>query len=313
MTYAAIAREKAAIVERTGLLGEGGARAGQGVVSRFFIAGFGTDEQRAAWLPHLASVAISEPKVGAHPKLLTARAEEDADGYTVFGEKAWVTNGPLAEVFIVLAVTSVENDRKRYSAFLVPRDTPGLSIDEAPQYRALAPSRHCGLKLDGCRVPRSALLGLPGTAYETMALPFRDVEDAVDTFGLLGAFRFLLSRFASCAEGDAATLSLGRLAALTAVFAVTAEAVVAALDAGELERQAAALVGLRVLAADVLGHVRDHRDAFGPADDAAIDRVFSDLETSASVARGPRQARQARLGSDLVRRYSASPSQTSPC
>ena len=155
-------------------------------MARFFIDGFGTAEQRAAWLSHLASVAISEPRVGAHPKLLTTRAEEDADGYSIFGEKAWVTNGPIAAVFIVLAVTSIEDGRKRYSAFLVPRDTPGLSIDEAPQYRALAPSRHCGLKLDGCRVPRSALLGSPGTAYETMALPFRDVEDAVGTFGLLG-------------------------------------------------------------------------------------------------------------------------------
>jgi len=210
-----------------------------------------------------------------------------------------VTNGPLAEVFIVFAVSSVEDGRKRYSAFLVPRDTPGLSIDEAPQYRALAPSRHCGLKLDGCRVPHSALLGAPATAYETMALPFRDVEDAVGTFGLLGIFRFLLSRFAALGDNDAATASLGGLAALTAVFAVTAEAVVMALDAGELVRQVAPLVGLRVLAAELLQRTRKHHETFGPAD-ATIDRAFSDIETSLSVARGPRQARQMRLGRELV-------------
>jgi acyl-CoA dehydrogenase len=299
MLYAAIAREEAAIVERTALLGEGGAWAGRRVVARFFVEGFGSAEQRAAWLARLASVAISEPRVGAHPKLLTTRAVEDADGYSISGEKAWVTNGPLAEVFIVFAVTSVEDGRKRYSAFLVPRDTPGLSIDEAPQYRALAPSRHCGLKLDGCRVLRSALLGTPATAYETMALPFRDVEDAVGTFGLLGIFRFLLSRFAALGDNDAATVSLGGLAALTAVFAVAAEAVVMALDAGELMRQAAALVGLRVLAAELLQRARKHHETFGPAD-AAIDRAFSDVETSLSVARGPRQARQTRLGKELV-------------
>jgi acyl-CoA dehydrogenase len=301
MSYAAIAREKAALVERTGLLGEGGVLAGRQVVARFFIEGFGSAAQRAAWLSHIASVAISEPRAGAHPKLLTTRAEEDADGYSIFGEKAWVTNGPLAAVFIVLAITSVEDGRKRYSALLVPRDTPGLSIDEAPQYRALAPSRHCGLKLDGCRVPRSALLGPAGTAYETMALPFRDVEDAVGTSGLLGAFRFLLSQFARhCGTGDEAALSLGRLAALTAVFGETAEVVVAALDAGELARRAAALVGLRVLATDILQRARAHRDAFGPAADAAIERVFGDLDVSLSVARGPRIARQARLGTELI-------------
>ena len=301
MSYPAIAREKAALVERTGLLGEGGVLAGRQVVARFFIEGFGTAEQRAAWLPHIASVAISEPRVGAHPKRLTTRAEEDADGYAIFGEKAWVTNGPLAAVFIVLAITSVEDGRKRYSAFLVPRDTPGLSIDEAPQYRALAPSRHCGLKLDDCRVPRSALLGSPGNAYETMALPFRDVEDAVGTFGLLGVFRYLLSRFAQLSgASDEAALSLGGLAALTAVFGETAEVVAAALDAGELARRAAALVGLRVLATDILQQARAHRDAFGPAADDAIERVFDDLDVSLSVARGPRMARQARLGTELI-------------
>jgi acyl-CoA dehydrogenase len=298
MSYTEIAREKAAVVERTGLLGEG--CAGRQMVARFFIEGFGTPEQRAAWSSRLASVAISEPRIGAHPKLLTTRAEEDADGFSIFGEKAWVTNGPIAEVFVVLAVTSVEEERKRYSAFLVPRDTPGLSIDEAPEYRALAPSRHCGLKLDGCRVPRSAVLGSRGAAYETMALPFRDVEDAVGTFGLLGALRFMLARVAKLAEGDAATLSLGRMVALVAVYADAAEAVVAALDSGDLARQAAALVGLRVLAAELLLRVRDHREAFGPTDDSAIERACADLETSLSVARGPRQARQARLGQELI-------------
>jgi acyl-CoA dehydrogenase len=299
MSYVAIAREKTTLVERTGLLGEG--RAGQQMVARFFIEGFGTAEQRAAWLAHLASVAISEPRVGAHPKLLSTRAEELADGYAIFGEKAWVTNGPLAAVFIVLAVTAIEDGRKRYSAFLVPRDTPGLSIDEAPEYRALAPSRHCGLKLGGCHVPRSAVLGTLGTAYESMALPFRDVEDAVGTFGLLGAFRFLLSQLAqSGGTSDEVALSLGRLVSLTAVFAETAEAVVAALDAGELSRRAAALVGLRVLATDIVQRARAHRDAFGPAANGTIERAFNDLDVSLSVARGPRQARQARLGSELI-------------
>jgi acyl-CoA dehydrogenase len=306
-SYAAIAQGEAALVERTGLLGQGGAWAGRQMVARFFIAGFGDETQRAVWLPRLASgecvssVAISEPRVGAHPKLLTTRAEVDGDGYRITGEKAWVTNGPLAAVFIVFAVMAIEDGRKRYGAFLVPRGTPGLSINELPEYRALAPSRHCGLTLDGCRVPHSALLGPAGSAYEVMALPFRDVEDAVGTFGLLGAFRFLLSCFArESAGGDDAALSLGALAALTAVFAETADAVVAALDAGELARRAAALVGLRVLAAEMLQRARTHRDAFGPASDAAIERVFGDVEASLSVARGPRQTRQARLGTQLI-------------
>ena len=293
MSYAAIAREKAALVERTGLLGEG--LFGSQVVSRFFIDGFGTAEQRDAWQSRVVSVAISEPRVGAHPKLLTTHAEPDDDGFRITGEKAWVTNGPLADVFIVLAITSIDENRKRYSMFLVPRDTPGLSLDEAEQYRALAPSRHCGVKLDGCYVPSSALLGSLGTAYEAMALPFRDVEDAVGTFGLLGAFRFVLSRLT--AGDNAGAISLGGLVGLSSVFAEAASAVVAALDASKLASQAPTSIGLRVLAGEMLQRARAHREALGPAEDPALDRVFADLDTALSVARGPRQVRQARLGS----------------
>ena len=162
---------------------------------------------------------------------------------------------------------------------------------------------HCGLKLDRCQVAHSALLGEAGTAYETMALPFRDVEDAVGTFGLLGAFRFMLKRLANGASDAAATLSLGRLAALVAVFAEGATAVVTALDTGDLPRVTDALVGLRVLAADMAQRARAHRNAYGPPDDAMIDRVFDDLDTSLSVARGPRKTRQMRLGAKLIADY----------
>jgi hypothetical protein len=134
-----------------------------------------------------------------------------------------------------------------------------------------------------------------------MALPFRDVEDAVGTFGLLGAFRFLLAQFGERGDvGDDAMLSLGGMAALTGVFAAAAEAVVAALDAERLADTAAALVGLRVLAVEMLQRARAHRKAFGPASGNAVERALGDIETSLSVARGPRLVRQARLGAQLT-------------
>jgi hypothetical protein len=108
-------------------------------------------------------------------------------------------------------------------------------------------------------------------------------------------------------------LSLGGLAALTAVFAETADAVVAALDAGELARRSAALVGLRVLATEMLQRSRAHRDAFGPASDAAIERAFGDVGASLSVARGPRLARQSRLGASIVVSGEGRPSGSSLC
>lgn len=291
--YGAIARTKEALVAQTGLLGIGGIWGGRQLVDRFFIGGFGSDLQRAAWRGHALSVAISEPKVGAHPKHLATRATAGGGGFRITGEKAWVSNAPLAEAIIVLAITSVDGARKRFSAFIVPRDTPGATLTDMPAFHALRPSRHCGLTLHGVWVPDSAMLGDAGRAYERMARPFRDVEDAVGMFGLVGAFRFLLRRTGAASE--AAASSAGGLAGLAAVLNDAADAVVTALDAGRITEKAATLVGLRLLAAEWVKRARSHLTEFGPRDDPAIDQVLADLDATLSVARGPWIARQRNL------------------
>ena len=126
LTYTAIAATKAALVERTGLLGIASAWGGRQLVYRHFIQTFGTEEQRAEYKTKAVSVAISEPKVGAHPKLLTTKATIDNDTVKITGEKAWVSNGPSADAILVFAITAEEAGRKRYSAFLVPRTAPGV-------------------------------------------------------------------------------------------------------------------------------------------------------------------------------------------
>lgn len=280
--YAAISRAEADLIVRTGHVDLGCAFLGRQVVNRFFIAGFGSPTQCAAWLGRTAAVAISEPGVGAHPKHLTTTAEPIGAGWRLNGEKAWASNGPFAAVFVVLAVMAVENGRKRYGAFLVPRDAPGLTLHPSE-------TRHCGLSLRGCVVPRDALLGLPDTAYEKMALSFRDVEDAVGLSGLGGALRFIIGRLGGEAH------ALGGLIALNTVLEAGATRVAEALDAGELATHAAEAIGLRLLAAEIVERVRRHRDEFGPSDDAPIERALAELALGATVARGPRAARQARL------------------
>ena len=193
-SYTTIARTKAALVERTGLPGVAGVWGGRQMVARWFIAGFGDADTTRRMAGRAASVAISEPRVGAHPKHLTTRAEPDGDGFRITGEKAWVSNGPSAE-----CSSCWRSPRNRTAASTTAHcwcraKRQASTLKDMPAFHALRPSRHCGLVLDGVCVPRSALLGPEGAAYETMALPFRDIEDAVGTFTLLGAFRFLRAR-----------------------------------------------------------------------------------------------------------------------
>ena len=291
LDYATIARLKAVIVERTGLLGVASVWGGRQLVGRHFL-GFGSDVQRSLWLGSALAVAISEPKVGAHPKLLTTRAEKTAAGYRLSGTKAWVTNGPSADAIIVFAITDEQQGRKRYSAFIVPRDTQGVSMSAMPGFHALRPSRHCLLTLDNSVVPDSAMLGEPGLAYERMALPFRDIEDAVGSFGTLGALRHAIALCARAANADPA--ALGAIVALNAVFSAGAEAVIATLDAGQFRTGDATLVGLRILAQQIVERLK-------ALSWPATTGILSDLDAILAIAPGPRMARQAQLGQAILK------------
>jgi len=304
-SYSAIAAAEQAIAARTGLLGLASAFAARQVTARFFIAGFADAAQRAAWLPRIAAgevcvaIAISEPGAGAHPKHLQTAAEPNGSGTIIIrGRKAWVTNGPVADLFLVLSVIAVEEGRKRYGLFLVPKETTGLVTKAMPALDTLAPATHCELELDGCEVPATARLGNMPDAYPAMALPFRDVEDTVGTANVAGLLSWLLEKTAAQIErSDDNALRLGRLAGLVSLVQAASRLAVAALD-GDGPEVPARVIGVRLLARDIVG---DIRDLLGPhaTGDEAILRALAAFDLLASVAREPRKIRQARLGNSL--------------
>jgi len=167
-------------------------------VSRFMVQGFGTEEQKYKLLPELAkgettvSFAASEPGVGAHPKHLNTSGKRDNAEFILSGEKTYISNGPVADYYIIIAVTSREGDRKSFTAFLTARNTQGLSLTPL-DVGWLKSSPHCGLRLEGCRVPKSAMLGNPGAAYTDIVLPFRPLEDALTTGLIAGGLERLLA------------------------------------------------------------------------------------------------------------------------
>ena len=154
-------------------------------IAIYLISGFGNEKQRKKFLPLMAkgkliaSFAVSEPKHGARPKLLTSTATPDGKGYKLHGEKTYLTNGPVAGLFIVVAITGEEKQQKKFSAFLVATSEEGVNISPQMKLDFLKPSPHGGIVLHDCHVPGSSLLGEKDTAYTNIVIPFSDVENIV--------------------------------------------------------------------------------------------------------------------------------------
>ncbi len=305
-----IAAAERVLVEEGGSMGLAGIWAHHQVVPRWFLVGHGTAAQQARWLPRFVSgeltagVAISEPKVGAHPKLLSATATRDGESWVLEGEKSYVTNGDRAGLYMVLAITAMEGERKRYSFFMVPRGTPGLEVREAETPASMWPVGHVALRLSGCRVPADALIGPQGGAYEAIALPFRDAEDATGTSSqagnLPGIVRLLAAELPDPAPEEAVA-ELGALAGLAALVAPAATALARAVDARAWDgpEAQALLIGLRQHAAHFHARATAFRDAHAATRSPRLDARLHSIQTSLSVARGPRAIRMARLGAQV--------------
>lgn len=129
---------------------------------------YGSPEQQQAWLPKLASgtaigcFCLTEPQAGSEAHNLRTRAELRDGQWVLNGAKQFVSNGKRAQLAIVFAVTDPELGKKGLSAFLVPTDTPGFSVDRSEHKMGIRASDTCAVTLNDCRVPAANLLGERG-------------------------------------------------------------------------------------------------------------------------------------------------------
>jgi acyl-CoA dehydrogenase len=156
------------------------------------ISLFGTDEQRAACLPavargqNIAAFALSEQEAGSDVAALATAARAEGDGYVLDGEKTWISNAGLADFYCVFARTGEAPGAKGLSCFVVDADAPGLAVVE--RIETASPHPLGTLRLDGCRVPRTALLGAPGDGFK-VAMATLDVFRATVGAAALGMAR----------------------------------------------------------------------------------------------------------------------------
>jgi len=132
----------------------------------------GTPEQKADWLPKIASgevissFALTEPDVGSDSGAVKTRAIRDGDVYRITGTKRFITNADKAHVFTLMARTGDEPGGRGVSAFLVPRDLPGLTIGQPEKKMGQRGAKVADVILDNVEVPANLRLGGEGEGFK---------------------------------------------------------------------------------------------------------------------------------------------------
>jgi acyl-CoA dehydrogenase len=131
---------------------------------------FGSEQQKRDWLARvaagqaIAAFALSEPEAGSDVAALQCAATLDADGYLLNGEKTWISNGGIADLYVVFARTGEGDGARGISAFIVEAGTPGFEIAERIQ--VMAPHPLARLRFTNCRVPASRRIGEAGQGFK---------------------------------------------------------------------------------------------------------------------------------------------------
>jgi alkylation response protein AidB-like acyl-CoA dehydrogenase len=162
------------------------------------IAEFGSPAQKERWLPGLAdgsiigATAVTEPDAGSSALALETIAEQSGDDWIVNGTKTFVTNAPVADLFLVYARTG-GTGMAGLTCFLLERETEGLKIGAPLEKMGLRTSPIAQLYLDSCRVPASSIIGTVGSGamvfHQTM-----EVERLLVSAPLVGATERILER-----------------------------------------------------------------------------------------------------------------------
>ena len=134
------------------------------------ISLFGTETQRERYLPRvargeaIAAFALSEPDAGSDVAAMRCAAQPDGDVYVLDGAKTWISNGGIADFYVVFARTGEAPGARGISAFIVDAGTPGFTIAE--RIAVIAPHPLARLRFEGCRVPAAQRIGAAGQGFK---------------------------------------------------------------------------------------------------------------------------------------------------
>lgn len=156
------------------------------------ISLFGGDAQKREWLPRiragraLSGFALTEPHSGSDVANASMTATRDGDSYILNGEKTWISNGGIADVYTLFARTGDGPGARGLSGFIVPADLPGFEVTE--RLEVIAPHPLATLRLTDVRIPASARIGDSGAGFK-IAMSVLDVFRSTVAAAALGFAR----------------------------------------------------------------------------------------------------------------------------
>jgi acyl-CoA dehydrogenase len=161
------------------------------------ISLFGTPEQKRTYLPNvssgkfIAAFALSEPDAGSDVAAMSCEAKLEGDHFVLNGTKTWISNGGIADFYVVFARTGEAPGSRGLSGFIVDAHTPGLEVAE--RIEVIAPHPLARLEFKNCRVPKGKLIGEPGQGFK-IAMSTLDVFRTSVAAAALGFARCALDQ-----------------------------------------------------------------------------------------------------------------------
>lgn len=283
----------------------------------------GTPEQKAEWLPRIASgevitsFGLTEPHSGSDAGALLTRAVRDGDFYVINGTKRYITNAPYAKVITVLARTEPERlpGNRHVSAFIVPMDTPGVIVGKPDRKMGQAGALSSDVIFENVRIPASALLGgVEGRGFKTAMSVLDRGRINVASVCVGQARRILFEATRYACEREQFGQPIAGFQLIQAMLADSQAEIYAAelmvrdaarrLSNGEKVSMEASCA--KMFASEMVGRVADRavqiHGGAGYMRDSAVERFYRDVRVF-RIYEGTTQIQQTIIGKELAARY----------
>jgi acyl-CoA dehydrogenase len=239
---------------------------------------------------------------------MATTAVKSADGWLLNGQKAYLTNGPIADAFVVVAATGGQDKARTFGAFLVEKNSPGLSVLPPMDIGFLLPAPHGAIRLENVAVLPKALVGTPENALNELVKPFRAVEDALMTGPATGALSRQLELIAGIMRSKKTPpttdmeQALGLFSSLVFALKNLSCQTAAKIDESDLEAAGQLNIAFRYISDDARSLINRLLGETSLEKEGELATLTQDLRLSSQIAANASARKQAKLGQDLLKR-----------